>query len=77
MKPLDPRLLHHARAARRYIVTTTATGVLTAALVIGQAVLIAHTMSPVIEGRSTLAGARVALGALAAVFAARGVVLWV
>ena len=57
MKPLDPRLLDHARAARRYIVTTTVTGVVTAALVIGQAALVARTMSPVIEGRTVLSDA--------------------
>ena len=77
MKPLDPRLLHHARAARRYIVTTTITGILTAGLVIGQAALIAHAMSPVIEGRATMGDAAPLLLALAGVFAARGLVLYV
>lgn len=50
MRPLDPRLLRHARATRRYIALTTLTGVLLAALVVAQALLIAHAVAPVIDG---------------------------
>ena len=49
MKPLDPRLLRHARAARRYVALTTVTGALTAALVVAQCFLIAWSIAPVIE----------------------------
>lgn len=48
MKPLDLRLLRYARAARRYIVVTTLTGVITAALVVAQALLIANALAPVV-----------------------------
>ena len=37
VRPLDPRLLRHARAARGYVVLTAALGALTAALVVAQA----------------------------------------
>lgn len=49
MKPLDPRLLRHARAARRYVALTTVTGALTAALVVAQCFLIAWSIAPVID----------------------------
>lgn len=51
MKPLDPRLLRHARAARRYILLVTVTGLLTAALVVAQALLVSSAIAPVVEGR--------------------------
>ena len=41
MKPLDPRLLRHARAARGYLALTASLGIVTAGLVIAQAVLLA------------------------------------
>ena len=40
MKPLDPRLLGHARATRAYLAATVVLGVLHAGLLIGQAVLL-------------------------------------
>ena len=45
MKPLDPRLLRHASAARRFVILAAATAVLTAGLVLVQAQLLA-TASP-------------------------------
>ncbi|MGV8964825.1 MAG: thiol reductant ABC exporter subunit CydD [Cellulomonas sp.] len=50
MKPFDPRLVRHAHAARRYILLTATTGAVTAALVVAQALLIAHAIAPVIDG---------------------------
>ncbi|ROS73579.1 thiol reductant ABC exporter subunit CydD [Cellulomonas sp. PhB143] len=50
MRPLDPRLLRHARAARGYVVLTTLLGLLTAVLVVAQALLIARALAPAIEG---------------------------
>lgn len=44
MRPLDPRLLRYARAARRYVALTAALGVATAALVVTQALLLAHAL---------------------------------
>lgn len=75
MKPLDPRLLRHARAARRYIVLTAVTGLVTAAAVIAQAVLVARAVSPVVEGRAGWAQAAPLVAALAGVLVLRAVVL--
>lgn len=76
MKPLDPRLLRHARAARRYIVITTITGILTAGLVVAQAVLISRAIAPVIlrPGATGQVGAMVA--GLIVVVATRCLVLY-
>ncbi|PFG40858.1 ATP-binding cassette subfamily C protein CydD [Georgenia soli] len=77
MKPLDPRLLRHARAARRYIAVTALTGFVTAALVIAQALLISRAAAPVIEGRAGWAHAAPLVAVLTGVFAARFLVLLV
>ncbi|WP_324651273.1 thiol reductant ABC exporter subunit CydD [Georgenia sp. H159] len=50
MKPLDPRLLRHARSARRYIALTTGFGITSAGLVVAQALLIAGAVAPVVDG---------------------------
>lgn len=71
MKPLDPRLLRHARAARRYIALTAGFGIFAAALVIGQALLIARAIAPVIDGTGGWATATPLIGALAAVAGVR------
>src|SRR5690349_7945142 len=47
MRPLDPRLLRHARAARRHVVVTTGLGMLTAGLVVAQALLLAEVIAGV------------------------------
>lgn len=73
MKPLDPRLLRHARAARGYILTTSATGILLTGLVVAQVLLIAHILAPAVDGGPS--GPSWLLPALAAVFAARVLVL--
>jgi ATP-binding cassette subfamily C protein CydD len=44
-RPLDPRLLRHARAARRHVVLTAALGALTAGLVVAQALLLAEVIA--------------------------------
>ncbi|TRW46269.1 thiol reductant ABC exporter subunit CydD [Georgenia yuyongxinii] len=77
MKPLDPRLLHHARAARRYIALTALTGFTTAALVVAQALLLSRAISPVIEGRAGWADVAHLVGWFMAVVAARFGVLMV
>lgn len=56
MKPLDPRLLRHAQAARGYVVLTTVLGTLTAGLVVAQALLIAAVLAPAIQGTLTTLG---------------------
>ena len=51
MRPLDPRLLRHARAARGHVAVTAALGVLTAVLVVVQALLLADAIATVaVEG---------------------------
>ncbi|QPK81902.1 thiol reductant ABC exporter subunit CydD [Schaalia sp. ZJ405] len=54
MRPLDPRLLKYARSARRHILLTAGLGIVTAALVIVQALLISGAASPVITDRAPL-----------------------
>ena len=70
MKPVDPRLLRHARAARTYLAFTVALGLAVTALVLAQAGLLAHALAT--AARGTGAGAlRPTLIALLAVVAAR------
>lgn len=71
MKPLDPRLLKYARSARVHIVFTAFLGLLTAALVIVQALLISQTASPVIEGTADLRDVMPTIGLLIGVLAVR------
>lgn len=52
MRPLDPRLLRQARAARSYVLLTTVLGVASAALVVVQAFAIANTLGPAIVATS-------------------------
>ena len=76
MRPLDPRLLRHARTARRFIAAVSALGVLTAALVIVQAQLLATGIVGAFEHGDTIRALRPVLVALAAVVAGRVVVAW-
>lgn len=50
MKPLDRRLLRHARTARRHIVTCVALGAAAAVLIIVQADVLAGAIADVVEG---------------------------
>ena len=54
MKPLDPRLLRHARSARGYLALTVALGIVTAALVVAQALLLAHALGRAAHDEATL-----------------------
>ena len=76
MKPLDPRLLRHARAARTYVLLTAGLGVATAALVVAQALLLAHTLGTAVSDGPGLAALRGPLVALAAVVAGRVLLTW-
>ncbi|MEL7974435.1 thiol reductant ABC exporter subunit CydD [Isoptericola sp. F-RaC21] len=81
MRPLDPRLLRRARAARWYVVLTAALGVAAAGAVVLQAFAVAHTLGPAVTAGSAgtpLALADVApwLGALVAALAARAAIAW-
>lgn len=76
MKPLDPRLLRQARAARGYVALTAALGFLTAALVVAQAVLLAAVLAPAVQGTASLDDVARPLGLLAAVVVARAATSW-
>ncbi|MDR1394138.1 MAG: thiol reductant ABC exporter subunit CydD [Bifidobacteriaceae bacterium] len=47
MKPLDPRLIRHARAARAYIILTAALGLITSIAVVAQAMLVARLVGTI------------------------------
>jgi thiol reductant ABC exporter CydD subunit len=76
VKPLDPRLLRHAGQARAYIAAVAMLGMLTAALVIVQAQLLAGAIAGAFERGDTLAVLRGTVIALAAVVAGRVLVAW-
>lgn len=76
MRPLDPRLLRHARSARRYLAVCVALGVAATGLVIVQALLLARSVSEVFLGGAGLADLRTPLLLLAAVVLARAAVAW-
>jgi ATP-binding cassette subfamily C protein CydCD len=76
MKPLDPRLLRHASAARRFVVLAAATAVLTAGLVLVQAQLLASGVTRAFLGGETLADLAPVLVALLVVVACRAALAW-
>ena len=76
MKPLDPRLLRYARASRWYQAATVVLGVLSAALIVGQATILAYGISAVFLDGATVADLMPALVALAAVTAGRAAIGW-
>ncbi len=72
MRPVDPRLLRHAGAARGYLVLTVGLGLATTALILAQAGLLAHALSAPAAGIGVAAlGATLAV--LLAVLAGRAV----
>jgi ATP-binding cassette subfamily C protein CydD len=76
VRPLDPRLLRHASAARGYVVLTAALGVATAGLVVVQALLLARVIAGVaMEGR-TFAQVRGSLLLLVGAVAGRALLSW-
>lgn len=76
MRPVDPRLLRHAGAARRFIVAAAGIGALAAALVIAQADLLATVITRAFLGRAGLPALTGMLGLLAAVVAGRAALAW-
>ncbi|MGC5168856.1 thiol reductant ABC exporter subunit CydD [Luteimicrobium sp. DT211] len=76
MRPLDPRLLRHARSARGYLALTTALGVVAGALVVAQAVLIGETLGRAVHDGARLDALAPRLAWLVAVVAARAAVSW-
>ncbi|WP_326659903.1 thiol reductant ABC exporter subunit CydD [Streptomyces sp. NBC_00385] len=76
MKPIDPRLLHHARATRLFLAAVVVLGVAGAALVIAQAMLVAEVVVGGFEDGLTGGGLRTPLLLLAAVALGRALVAW-
>ncbi|MFG2764516.1 thiol reductant ABC exporter subunit CydD [Streptomyces rubiginosohelvolus] len=76
MKPIDPRLLHHARATRLFLAAVVALGLVGALLVIAQAMLIAEIVVGGFEDGLTVTELRIPLLLLAAVAIGRALVAW-
>ncbi len=76
VKPIDPRLLRHARATRLFLVAVVVLGLAGAALVIAQAMLVAELVVGGFEDGLTGAGLRTPLLLLAAVALGRALVSW-
>ncbi|MFF9346555.1 thiol reductant ABC exporter subunit CydD [Streptomyces sp. NPDC014734] len=76
MKPIDPRLLRHARATRFFLAAVVALGVVGAALVIAQAMLVAEVVVGGFEDGLTASGLRTPLLLLAGVALGRALVSW-
>ncbi len=75
MRPVDPRLLHYAAAARGYLVLAVATGLVSTGLILAQAGLLAHALASAALGTGARALA-VTLGVLLAVLAARALAVY-
>ena len=76
MRPLDPRLLRHARSTRRFLAGTVVIGVLTAGLVIVQAFVLARIVVAGFQQGASLADERDAIIVLAVVVLGRAALAW-
>ncbi|MEV3930947.1 thiol reductant ABC exporter subunit CydD [Streptomyces sp. NPDC049944] len=76
MKPIDPRLLRYAGATRFFLAAVVALGLVGAALVIAQAMLLAEVVVGGFQDGLTAAGLRTPLLLLAAVALGRALVAW-
>ncbi|MFI7401403.1 thiol reductant ABC exporter subunit CydD [Streptomyces sp. NPDC049541] len=76
MKPIDPRLLRYARATRLFIVAVVGLGVVGAALVIAQAMLIAEVVVGAFQHGKTVGDLCAPLLLLAAVAGGRALLSW-
>ncbi|MER8042652.1 thiol reductant ABC exporter subunit CydD [Streptomyces sp. NPDC094032] len=76
MKPIDPRLLHHARATRVFLAAVVVLGLAGAALVIAQAMLIAEVVVGAFQKGLSVSELTTPLLLLAGVAAGRGLVAW-
>jgi ATP-binding cassette, subfamily C, bacterial CydCD len=76
VKPLDPRLLKHARQTAVYIAVLVALGCAAAGLVIWQAQLLAVAIAGAVDHGATLTTLRSVVVALAAVLAGRALIAW-
>jgi ATP-binding cassette subfamily C protein CydD len=71
VRPVDPRLLRYARAARRQLVTTVALGIVATAAILTQASLLAHALATAARGQAAEAALWGTLAALLGVVAVR------
>ncbi|MDX2932544.1 thiol reductant ABC exporter subunit CydD [Streptomyces ipomoeae] len=76
VKPIDPRLLRYARATRLFLVAVVGLGVVGAALVIAQAMLIADVVVGAFQHGMSIAELGTPLSLLAAVAVGRALVSW-
>ncbi|MFD1660079.1 thiol reductant ABC exporter subunit CydD [Streptomyces caeni] len=76
MKPIDPRLLRHARATRFFLAAVVGLGGVGAVLVIAQAMLIAEVVVGAFQHHHSVAGLRTPLTLLVAVAIGRALVSW-
>lgn len=76
VKPIDPRLLRYARATRHFLIAVVLLGLVGAALVIAQAMLIADVVVGAFERGLSAPGLATPLALLAAVAVGRAVVSW-
>uniref|UniRef100_UPI000A6538FF thiol reductant ABC exporter subunit CydD n=1 Tax=Streptomyces scabiei TaxID=1930 RepID=UPI000A6538FF len=76
MKPIDPRLLRYARATRLFLVMVVGLGVVGAALVIAQAMLIAEVVVGAFQNGMPVTELHTPLLLLAAVALGRALVSW-
>jgi ATP-binding cassette, subfamily C, bacterial CydCD len=74
--PIDPRLLRHARATRRFLIAVVLLGLLGAALVVAQAMLIAEVVVGAFEQGLGTGDLLAPIALLAAVAAGRAAVSW-
>ena len=76
MKPLDPRLLRHARQTALAIAVLVALGAAAAGLIIAQAQLLSGAIADAVDHGATLRSLRGVVIALAAVLAGRALIAW-
>ncbi|MFD3438433.1 thiol reductant ABC exporter subunit CydD [Streptomyces sp. NPDC058685] len=76
VKPIDPRLLRYARTTRRFLIAVVLLGLVGAALVVAQAMLIAEVVVGAFQDGMAPSGLMTPLALLAAVAAGRGLVSW-
>ncbi|MCB5178045.1 thiol reductant ABC exporter subunit CydD [Streptomyces antimicrobicus] len=76
MKPIDPRLLRHARSTRLFLIAVVALGLAGAGLVVGQAMLLAEIVVGAFQKGLDAGALRTPLLLLAAVALGRAFVAW-
>ncbi|MEU6481292.1 thiol reductant ABC exporter subunit CydD [Streptomyces sp. NPDC047017] len=76
VKPIDPRLLRHARATRFFLLAVVGLGAVGAGLVVAQAMLVAEVVVGAFQHRMTAGALRTPLLLLVAVACDRALVSW-